>query len=195
MDGNILLWIQDNLRNNVLDVIMKTITRLGDGGLIWIVIAIILLLFKKYRYAGLASAISLILTLLTVNICIKNVVARIRPYEVIEGLTRIVSEQSDYSFPSGHTAHSFAVGIVVFIMLPKCFGIPTLCLSVLMGLSRLYVGVHYPTDVLGGAIIGTIMALISVFIVGKIRNKFSGKENDISESEALNGDEEKDISE
>lgn len=171
MEGNVLLWIQNNLRNDFFDVIMKTITRLGDGGMIWIIFAVLLLLFKKYRYAGVASAISLILTFLTVNLCIKNLVARVRPYEVIEGLTRIVGEQSDYSFPSGHTAHAFAVSVVLLLMLPKKLGAPALILAFLMGFSRLYVGVHYPTDVLGGAVIGTVLAVISVFIAKKIKSK------------------------
>ncbi len=182
MEGDILLWIQNNMRNDFLDVIMKAITRLGNGGLIWIVFALLLLMFKKYRYAGVASAISLILTLITVNFGVKNIVARVRPYEVIEGLTRIVEKQSDFSFPSGHSAHAFAVAVVIFIMLPKKFGVPALVLAFLMAFSRLYVGVHYPTDVIAGIAIGTVIALVSVFIAKKIQEKLSANNETVKDN-------------
>lgn len=171
LDENILLWIQDNLRIDFLDWIMKTITGLGDGGFIWIILTALLLLFRKTRFAGATSALSMILTLLVVNLGIKNIVARTRPYEAIEGLERIIEAQSDFSFPSGHTAHSFAVAVVLFMLLPKKWGITTLVFAFIMGFTRLYVGVHYPTDVIGGALIGTVIAIISLCITRYIRNK------------------------
>ncbi len=170
-DESVLLWIQDNLRNDVLTPIFKFITKLGDGGMFWIVLSLLLIILPKYRKVGFTCALSMILTLLVVNVGIKNVVARIRPYETIEGLTRLVPIQSDFSFPSGHTSHAFAVGVVVLILMNKKIGIPIFCLSVIMGFSRLYVGVHYPTDVICGALIGSVLAVASIFIVKTIDKK------------------------
>lgn len=181
IDGNILLWIQDNLRNPVFDVVFTAITRLGEKGLIWIAFTLFLLLFKKYKWAGVASGISMTVTFVVVNVIVKNIVDRVRPYEVLEGLRCIVDPKSDFSFPSGHTAHAFAVGVVVLIMLPRKLGLPMFIFAFVMGFSRLYVGVHYPTDVLAGAAIGTIIALVSVGLTKVIKVRLTGSE--LGESE------------
>lgn len=172
LDGDILLWIQENIRNGILTPIMKLITHLGDAGIFWIVLTLVLLIFKKTRKVGIMSAMALICSLLINNIILKNLFARTRPYEVVDGLTRLIEKQSDYSFPSGHTGSSFAAGVVMFKELPKKFGIPLLILAILISLSRLYVGVHYPTDVLAGVITGTISALISIKLYKHFEPKF-----------------------
>lgn len=159
LDGQILLWIQDNLRNDFLTPIFKFITHLGDTGWFWIVATILCLFFAKTRKAGICSAIALIGSLLINNLILKNLVARIRPYEVVDGLSRIIEAQSDYSFPSGHAGASFAAAVIFFIYLPKKFGVPALILAFLISFSRLYVGVHYPTDVLAGGLISTAIAI------------------------------------
>lgn len=182
-DASVLLWIQENMRTELMTTIMKAITRLGDGGSLWIVLAIILLVLNKTRKVGAASAVALIITFLTVNLGIKNVVGRTRPYEVIEGLINLVGKQSDFSFPSGHSAHAFAVGVVILIMMPKKIGVPIFVISILMAFSRLYVGVHYPTDVIAGALLGTIIAFLSVFIVNKICDAWRKRNRDIEEEE------------
>lgn len=94
------------------------------------------------------------------NVILKNIVARTRPYDVIPGLVSLVGAQKDYTFPSGHTGSSFASAVVLCRMLPKRYGIPAVVLACLIGLSRLYVGVHYPTDVIAGAMIGTGIAFV-----------------------------------
>ncbi len=173
MDSSILLWIQENLRNDFLTPVVKTITHLGDGGILWIALLLVLLIIPKTRKAGILGATALIITFLITNVCLKPLVARTRPYEVIEGLTRLIGKQSDRSFPSGHTANSMAVGVTLWIIsrkrredvdgdiyFPKKAGWFLLILSILIGLSRLYVGVHYPTDVLGGALVAVMDACI-----------------------------------
>lgn len=164
MEADILLWIQNNIRNDVLTPIFKFITTLGNAGVIWIVLSVGLLIPKKTRRVGVLALVSLLFSALIDNVILKNVVARTRPYDVIEGLTSLVGAQKDYSFPSGHTGSAFAAAGVMFRGLPKKFGIPILVFACLMGLSRLYVGVHYPSDVLGGAMIGTGIALFTYWL-------------------------------
>lgn len=161
LDGNILLWIQDNIRNDFLTPILIFITHLGDKGMIWILITFFLLLFKKTRKVGIISAMALVGSLLADNIILKNLVARTRPYEVIADLQILIERQSDFSFPSGHTGSSFASAVVLFQETPRKYGIPALVLAILIAASRLYMGVHYPSDVIAGVVIGTIVALLS----------------------------------
>ncbi|MDE6203885.1 MAG: phosphatase PAP2 family protein [Lachnospiraceae bacterium] len=154
MDGNILMFIQENIRNPVLDPVMKVITTLGNAGIIWILLTILLLAFKRTRKIGIMSACALVCSLLVNNILLKNLVARVRPYNIVEGLVPIVTKPAEFSFPSGHAGSSFASGSVLYRRLPKRYGIPILVLAVLISFSRLYVGVHYPTDVLAGMLTG-----------------------------------------
>lgn len=175
LDGNILLWIQDNLRNDIMTPVMKFLSRIADNGLIWIVIAVLLLIFSSTRKVGFTVGISLLSNLLVMNLILKNLVARVRPYEAIEGLTRLVPAERSFSFPSGHAGHAFAAAVVLYCMLPKKYGIPALVLAGLISISRMYVGVHYPTDVLAGAVIGTGIALLCVVFVKKISVARQGK--------------------
>lgn len=160
-EQSFLLWLQDSVRNDVLNSIFIFITTLGNGGMIWIAMGLGLMIPKKTRKIGIFVLISLLGSLLINNMLLKNVVARTRPYDAIAGLTSLVGPQSDYSFPSGHTASSFAAAIVLLKGLPKKYGVPAVILACLIGFSRLYVGVHYPTDVICGAISGIAIALIS----------------------------------
>ena len=171
IDGQILLWIQEYLRFPALTSVMKDITNLGNAGILWILITIVLLLDKKTRNVGYMSALALIGSLIVDNILLKNLVARTRPYEVVDGLKLLIEKQSDYSFPSGHTGSSFASAIVLWKELPKKYGVMALIAAVLIAYSRLYVGVHYPSDVLAGVVIGTVLALVSVWLVKMIQGQ------------------------
>lgn len=171
LDGNILLWIQEYIRNDFLTPIFKFITHLGDEGYVWIAIAVLLLFVKNYRKVGLMVGGSLLGSLLFNNMIVKNIVARPRPYRMMEELTILIPEPGEYSFPSGHTSSSFAAGVVLYLMLPKKYGIPAMVLAFLIGISRLYVGVHYPTDVLGGMVMGTLLAVATVKIAEVIEKR------------------------
>ena len=170
-DSGILLWIQDSLRSGFLTPIMNVITHLGDKGILWILLTIALLIVRKTRKLGVLCAFSMLLGLCVTNLVIKNWVARVRPYELIDGLECLVGVQKDFSFPSGHTTNSIACAWVLFRRTPKKWGVPALVMAVLISLSRLYVGVHYPTDVIGGAIIGLICACLSLWLVPKMEAK------------------------
>ena len=170
MEIHILDMIQ-NLRTPIGDVVVPLITRLGDAGIIWIILTVLLLIIPKTRKTGVIMMAALLVDVLLCNVLIKNLVARTRPYEVVDGLKLLIEKQSDYSFPSGHTGSSFASAIVLWKELPKKYGVMALIVAVLIAYSRLYVGVHYPSDVLAGVVIGTVLALVSVWLVKKIQGQ------------------------
>ncbi|MCD8125247.1 MAG: phosphatase PAP2 family protein [Lachnospiraceae bacterium] len=175
LDGNILLWIQENLRNPVLTALMVRITALGNAGLIWIVITALLLLRKDTRSAGVMSAMALIGSLVINNFFLKNLAARTRPYEVIEGLSLLIAPATDFSFPSGHTGSSLASAWVLLHELPRPWGILAMALAILIAFSRLYVGIHYPSDVLAGALTGILAGMLARKLYAVGRGKFSGR--------------------
>lgn len=142
-----------------MDPLMAAITALNDSGLIAITACLLMLCIPKTRRIGAVAAASLMLNALVVNVALKPLVGRLRPYDVIEGLSILVDRQNDFSFPSGHSAAGFAVAVVMLRLLPKRWGVPAVALALLIALSRLYVGVHYPTDVLAGIAVGTAVAL------------------------------------
>ncbi|MDD3370047.1 MAG: phosphatase PAP2 family protein [Lachnospiraceae bacterium] len=159
IDQSILLWIQDVLRIPVLNPFFVFITNLGNAGAIWLVISVLLLIPKRTRKIGVLSILALIGSLLINNLMLKNLVGRTRPYENIANLQLLVHKASDFSFPSGHTGSSFAAAYVLYKELPKKYGIPAMILAGLIGFSRLYVGIHYPTDVLAGTVLGIFIAI------------------------------------
>ena len=159
LEGSVLLWIQDCVRNPALTGFFTAVTTLGNAGIIWIFLTVLLLAQKKTRRIGWMCLLALAGSLVINNMILKNLVARPRPYEMVEGLMPLIARPSDYSFPSGHTGSSFAAAAVLYGQLPKKWGIAALVLAVLMGISRLYLGVHYPSDVLAGALIGSVIGL------------------------------------
>ena len=167
-DGGILLWIQETLRTDWLTPVMKAVTFLGDSGWFWIVLALALCCFRPTRRAGVAAAIALLLSLLVNNICLKPLIDRIRPYELVEGLICLVSPPGDASFPSGHAGASFAAGAAMVPYLRRRGGVCLLGLAGLNALSRLYVGVHFPTDVAAGVLIGLLLG----FIASRLARRF-----------------------
>lgn len=171
LDGNILLFIQEFIRNPLLTTLFRVITTLGNGGAIWILLTLVMLTMPKTRKIGCMMALSLIGILLINNMMIKNLVARTRPYEVIGGLTYLVPKPREFSFPSGHAGSSFAAAWVMFRRLPRRYGVPALVLATLIALSRLYVGVHYPSDVLFGVIVGIAVSLAAEAAVEWIDKK------------------------
>lgn len=151
------------LHTPVLTAVMKVITSLGDAGLIWILLALVLLLIPKTRKTGVVVALALILDLLLCNVLLKTLIARTRPYEIQTMVEILIRKPSDYSFPSGHTAASFAAASALFFAKgrDKRLWAPALMLAVLIAFSRLYFYVHYPTDVLGGAAIGLLCGYLA----------------------------------
>ncbi len=171
-DLPILDWIQANLQSPLMDTIMPIITMFGDDGIFWIACAVILLLIPKTRRTGLGMGIALAMGLVICNIILKPIVGRIRPYDFQEQYNHViipmlVSGLSDFSFPSGHTIASFEASVALLCGNKK-LGIPALILAFLIAFSRLYLYVHYPTDVLFSMVIGTIFAFVGYWLAGKI---------------------------
>lgn len=161
IDSGILLLIQNYLRMEWLSPIMVTISRMGDMGIFWIVLSVILLINKRTRRVGLLALFALAVTFVIYHFGIKPYVGRVRPYDAIDALHRLVPKETDGgSFPSGHAASAFAVAVMVFRGCRRWFGVPVLCFAFVMAFSRLYVGVHYPSDVIVGAALGTVVACI-----------------------------------
>ena len=165
LDGRILLFIQEFLRLEWLDPIVLALTSLGNGGIVWIVLAALFLVQKKYQKAGLAMVVSMLLGFLVTNVILKNWVCRPRPYTVIPELHALVTA-ADWSFPSGHSTSSIAAATAMYYRTPRYFGVPALALAILICLSRLYVGVHYPTDVLFGILAGLVSAWGALQVTG-----------------------------
>ncbi len=161
LDSGVLLWIQQVLRG-ALDPLMMFYTKLGNGGMLWIVLCLLLLCFPKTRRAGFWGLIAMLLGLLCTNVVLKHLVGRPRPYTAVEGLVPLLLSGDPNSFPSGHTCAAFAAAGVWARALPRRWmGVTGLVLAALMGFSRLYVGVHYPTDVLAGLAVGLLCAWLA----------------------------------
>ena len=170
-EASIILWIQENLRG-ALDSLWLFITHLGDEGILWIILGIVLLFWKKTRPIGFTMLLSLLFDFLIVNVTLKDLIARPRPFVVNEAITPLITDVSPYrSFPSGHSGGSFAAMFALYKWVPKKIGIPALVLAALVALSRLYVGVHYPTDILAGCVVGFMCSVWAYYLVRFVMKK------------------------
>lgn len=158
-DMAILDLIQSNIRTGFMDAIMPFITQLGDAGLIWIILSIGLIIPKKTRKIGFVMIIALILNGIICNIILKPMLARIRPFDVNTAVKLLINKPRDFSFPSGHTSASFTAASVLFFRKSKLF-VPSLVLAFLISFSRIYLYVHYPSDVLAGLVLGVLCGYI-----------------------------------
>ena len=172
-EHSFLLFVQNHLRAGWLDGIMKAFTFLGNGGWFFIVLGVVLLAYPKTRRYGATVLLSLLVSFLILNLGIKPIVARMRPYDRYLDLIPLVGPEKDFSFPSGHTGCAFAAAGALFFSLSKNQkGIKAgaLLFAAWIGWTRLYVGVHYPTDVLGGMVVGIFSSCL-VLWSGKKRTK------------------------
>ncbi len=166
MDEKVLLWIQEHRRPVALNYAMKFFTCLGNGGFIWIIISIAMLFKKPTYHAGMCAGLALTFGVLFTNLGLKPFVARPRPYVTLKAVTPLLISQDPNSFPSGHTCAAFSAGIAWAATLPgRWMPGAAIVQAVCMGYSRLYVGVHYPSDVIAGAIVGSLCAALSLAIL------------------------------
>lgn len=177
MEMEFLLFLQ-SLHNTVLDFFFSTITHLGDGGIFWIILCVIMLCTKKYRKCGVLFALSMLCCFIIGNVTLKNLVARPRPCWVNTDITLLIRNPKDYSFPSGHSMVGFAGALSVWYANKK-WGIAALVLAAVIAFSRMYLFVHYPTDVL----LGTLIGLAVTFLVHKAGEIYLRKKNEVSSNE------------
>jgi undecaprenyl-diphosphatase len=175
-DLPVLDWIAANLWCPALDAIMPVITALGDAGIFWMLVAAALLLNKKTRRVGVGMGIAMLTGLLLCNATLKPLCQRPRPYDYqydVFGklIPLIIERQHDFSFPSGHTIASFeAAGVIA--LNNKKWGIGALVLACLIAFSRLYLYVHYPTDVLVSIVLGLTLALVGNWLSRRIPDRY-----------------------
>ncbi|GHU93525.1 phosphatase PAP2 family protein [Clostridia bacterium] len=176
-DGAVFEWVGAHLRpgsGGFWDAFFTLVTHLGDGGAFWIALALILLIPKSTRKAGIVMAFALILDVILVNGLLKRIFARPRPFDIDWAAYRyafpdLIKKPTDFSFPSGHTAASFAGALGLCLGLRKPYAIAGVILAALIGFSRIYVGVHYATDVLAGVAAGAVCAVAAFIIASNIR--------------------------
>ncbi|MBQ8165392.1 MAG: phosphatase PAP2 family protein [Clostridia bacterium] len=172
--------LQEILKCDFLDRFFTGITHLGDAGIIWILIAVVCLFFKKTRKTGICMGMALVMGLIFGNLILKNVIARERPYTyelacmTAEKVKELISLPSDYSFPSGHTQASFAAATSIF-MYSKKYGTLAYILAALIAFSRMYLYVHFPTDILGGILLGIIYGIVSFYLIKRFAPRFEKK--------------------
>lgn len=177
----ILDFIREVFSCKFLDCFFVGITRFSDKGIFWIILSIVLLCFKKTRKTGICLGVVLLIGEIVGNQILKKLFERPRPYTVNPDITLIIGKLSSFSFPSGHSRCAVECSITIFANNKK-WGIAAIVLAILTCISRLYLYMHYPTDVLAGAALGVIDGLLAIFIVKKVgeyinnrKSKFNAK--------------------
>ena len=173
LDFAVLDWIQAHMRCEFLDKFFTFITHLGDEGWIWIVAGVVLLCFKSRRRVGIAVLLGLLGGLLIGNLLLKNVIGRERPCWINDAVVMLIDMPTGYSFPSGHTLSSVIAATCMMIS-DKRLGIPAIVLAALIAFSRLYIYVHFPTDIIGATILGIGIAYATTWLSRKPKWKFLG---------------------
>ena len=166
-----ILDFLQNFRTPAGDAVIPLITKLGDKGIIWIILAAVLLLIPKTWRTGVILTAALCVDLILCNGILKNLFARVRPFDVNTSVQLLIPKPADFSFPSGHTAASFSSAAALFFAGEKKLWKPVLALAVVIAFTRLYLYVHYPTDILGGMAVGTAAGYLGFWIITKWENR------------------------
>ncbi|MGN0479721.1 MAG: phosphatase PAP2 family protein [Hominenteromicrobium sp.] len=169
-DAAVMEFIQTHFHTPAADAVFPVLTALGEAGLIWIILAVTLLFFRKTRATGMLVLVTMLLTFISGELVLKNIVCRPRPCAAFPDIPLLIARPNSYSFPSGHSASSFAAAVMLTLRHRK-WGWIALVPAALIAFSRVFLFVHYPTDVLAGALLGTLFA----FAVYAVYRRKSGK--------------------
>ncbi|MBO4321447.1 MAG: phosphatase PAP2 family protein [Clostridia bacterium] len=172
IDYAVLNWIQNNIACAPFDAFFRLITHLGDGGVFCLLLTAVMLCFRKTRKMGFVMAVSILIGTLTCNVILKNAVARVRPYDNYpydplrtgDMISKLIKLPKDWSFPSGHSTVAVETAVSVFFFRKK-WGVFAIAVALIVAFSRLYLYVHYFTDVLCGIAIGVLSAVAAYYIV------------------------------
>ena len=170
----VLNWIQAHLRCGLLDGVMPAVSRICDHGEVWILLAVVLLAIPKTRKLGACVACGLVLDLLLCNLWLKPMIGRVRPFAVNPNVTLLITPPADASFPSGHTASSFAAVCALKAGGSRLWW-PALLLAAAIAFSRLYLYAHWPTDILGGIAVGALAGWLGARLVQLTARKSASK--------------------
>lgn len=166
IDFMVLDYIREHLQNGFLDRLMPIVTAFGDMGILWVAVAVVISAKSKYRKCSLTMLIGMILGVVIGNFALKNIIRRERPCWIVDLTSMLIENPDDFSFPSGHTMSSF-IASTILMHYDKRLGIPAVGVSLLIAFSRMYLYVHFPTDVIGGALIGIGIAIMTISLTNK----------------------------
>ena len=172
MDFTILDFIQNHMRCDLLDFFFSNITRLGNAGIIWIILGIGLIFQKKHRITGIGMLLSMLAAFLINDQLIKPLVCRPRPFTFRE-ITLLIPPPNGWSFPSGHSCSAFCAAVFLFYSDRK-LGTPAFVLAGLIAFSRMYLYVHFPTDVLCGSLLGSLLGFLFFHLCTTVHSRASG---------------------
>ena len=161
-------WLQQ-FHNPVLDALAVFLNYAGEHGEIWIAFTLLLLLFRRTRKAGCAMATALVLYLVAGDCILKPLFARARPCDLNTSITMLVARPHGHSFPSGHTASGVAAAYALWLQNRK-LGAPALVLAAFIAFTRLYLYVHFPPDILGGAVLGIVLGAAASALANYVAN-------------------------
>ena len=170
MDQAILFWIQEHLVSPMLSPIMIMFSALGNAGIIWILIGLAMLYTRKYRTAGIAVFLGLSFSLLIGNVLLKPLVMRLRPCLNYPWMPLLVAcpPTNDFSFPSGHTFGSFAALAAMFNVLQGKEKWLFSGLAIIISFSRMYLFLHYPSDIFFGCLLGILFGKLAWYIAASL---------------------------
>lgn len=164
------LYALQQIHNPILDKIMVFLSLIGEAGIVWIALAIVLLIRKKTRRCGAQMAVAMLVTFVIGNLILKNAIGRDRPCWIDPAVTLLVKNPTDFSFPSGHSMNGFTAAVTI-LFYNRRWGIAAVVLAALIAFSRLYNFVHFPTDVFAGILIGTIVACVTNVLFMRLNKK------------------------
>ena len=170
IDESVIIFVQEHIRNGILTPVMVFFSIIGDSGAVWLILSAAMIITKKYRRAGILLLASVAVSWVMNDLILKPLIGRARPFEVIEGLEVLISLPRSYSFPSGHACSSFAAAYALTRGVPKYgkwFYVP----AALIAASRVYLGVHYLSDIMVGIAVGTVGSIVIYWICVKCKKR------------------------